>query len=168
MPRVLSDVTELAALIVARTAGVTRPFVLALDGRSGAGKSTLAQALAEKFDAAVVEGDDFYAGGIKLRDDSPEARAAACIDWTRQRPVLETLRSRREAVWRAFDWEVFDGRLRDLSTRVAPKRIIILESVYAARSELADLVDLSVMVATSDDVRTARLTAREGTIGLRR
>ncbi len=64
---------------------------------------------------------------------SPEARAAACIDWTRQRPVLEALRSRREAVWRAFDWEVFDGRLRDLSTRVAPKRIIILEGVYAAR-----------------------------------
>ncbi|HVK40941.1 MAG TPA: hypothetical protein VM471_00560 [Phenylobacterium sp.] len=48
---------------------------------------------------------------------------------------------------------------------MAPKRIIILEGVYAARSELADLVDLSVMVATSDDVRTARLTAREGTIG---
>ncbi len=71
MPRVLSDVTELAALIVARTAGLTRPFVLALDGRSGAGKSALAQALAEKFDAAVVEGDDFYAGGIKLRDDKP-------------------------------------------------------------------------------------------------
>jgi uridine kinase len=165
MPPMLKDQTELAALITARMEGIARPFIIALDGRSGAGKSTLARALAETLDAAVIEGDDFYAGGIELRDDSAEARMAACIDWTRQHALLETLRSEHEATWRAFDWEAFDGRLRDRVTRLAPKRIVILEGVYAARPELADLIDLRVMLAAPDGVRTARLMAREGTIG---
>ncbi|MGO6733349.1 ATP-binding cassette domain-containing protein [Rhizobium ruizarguesonis] len=165
MRAVLKDPTELAALIATRMEGITLPFIVAIDGRSGAGKSTLAKALAEKFDAAVIEGDEFYAGGTRLRDDSPEARANACIDWTRQRPVLEALRSGREAIWRAFDWEAFDGRLRDETTRQTSKRIIILEGVYAARPELADLIDLRVMLAVPHHVRMARLMAREGTIG---
>jgi len=50
-------------LIAARTGGMTRPFIIALDGHSGAGKSTLARALADGLDAAIIEGDDFYAGG---------------------------------------------------------------------------------------------------------
>ncbi|XKM43544.1 uridine kinase (plasmid) [Rhizobium ruizarguesonis] len=137
MPRVPNDPTELVALIAARVEGTVRPFVVALDGRSGAGKSTLARALAESLGAAIVEGDDFYAGGIELRDDSAETRAAAWIDWTRQHAVLETLHSRHEAVWRAFDWEAFDGRLCDRATKLSPKQIIIFEGVYAARPELA-------------------------------
>lgn len=143
----------------------TRLRRLRLLGRSGAGKSTLAQSLGETSDAALIEGDDFYAGGIELRDDSAEARGA-CIDWTRQRSVLEALRAGREAVWRAFDREAFDGRLREEATRLKPRRIVILEGVYAAHPELADLVDLRVMLTASDDVRLARLMAREGTIGL--
>nr|AIA13135.1 AAA domain protein [uncultured bacterium] len=165
MTHVLKDPTELSAMIAARTMGMNRPFVVALDGRSGAGKSTLAQWLVDTLDAALIEGDDFFAGGIDLRDDNAEARAAACIDWTRQRLVLEGLRTGRAAVWRAFDWEAFDGRLCDQATRRAPKPVVILEGVYAARPELADLVDLRVLLAVPDEVRTVRLLAREGTIG---
>ncbi|PSJ52190.1 uridine kinase family protein [Kumtagia ephedrae] len=165
MPHMLNDPTELATLVAARMKGMIRPFIIALDGRSGAGKSTLAKTLAEMFDAVLIEGDDFYAGGTKLRVDSPEARAEACIDWTRQRPALEALRAGREAIWRAFDWETFDGRLRDQTTRLVPKRIVILEGVYAARPELADLIDLRVMLVAPDDVRMARLMARERIIG---
>lgn len=40
-----------------------RPFVVAIDGRSGVGKSTFARDLAERLGAALVEGDDFFAGG---------------------------------------------------------------------------------------------------------
>lgn len=142
-----------------------RPFVVALDGRSGSGKSTLAIALAERLGAVVVEGDDFYAGGTELRHDSPAVRAAACIDWTRQRLALESLRAGREAVWRAFDWDAFDGRLCDTPTRASPKPVVILEGVYAARPDLADLVDLRVLMSVPQEVRLARLAAREGSIG---
>jgi len=165
MPHVLHDQTALAAMIAERAGGMTKPFVVALDGRSGVGKSTLARTLADGLDAAVIEGDDFYAGGIALRDDSPRACASACIDWTRQRYVLEELRDGRDAVWRAFDWETFDGRQCDQPTRLRPKPVLILEGAYAARPELADLIDLRVLLAVADEVRMARLLAREGSIG---
>lgn len=161
----LQDPTALAAMIAERAGGMSKPFVVALDGRSGVGKSTLARTLADGLDAAVIEGDDFYAGGIEMRDDRAEQRAAACIDWTRQRDVLEDLRTGREAVWRAFDWEIFDGRLCDQPKRLAPKPIVIVEGAYAARPELADLVDLRVLLDVAGEVRMARLLAREGTIG---
>jgi uridine kinase len=160
-----SNLTDLLDLIARRSDGMARPLIVALDGRSGAGKSTLARVLADRLHAAVIEGDDFYAGGIGLRDDNPELRAAACIDWTRQRPVLDALRNGQEAVWRAFDWGAFDGRLCGRPTRSRPRPVVILEGVYAARPELADLIDLRVLVTASEDVRTARLLAREGTIG---
>jgi uridine kinase len=113
----------------------------------------------------VIEGDDFYAGGIGLRTDSPALRAAACIDWRRQRLVLEALAAGWEACWRAFDWDAFDGRLCNEPTKVKPRPIAILEGVYAARPELADLLDLRVAVSAPDEVRSARLAIRDGTIG---
>jgi pantothenate kinase-related protein Tda10 len=49
-------------LIGARLTGmdVDSPVVVAVDGHSAAGKSTLALRLADKLDAAMVPGDDFY------------------------------------------------------------------------------------------------------------
>lgn len=165
MPVPEVDPTELSRLISERLETHERPFMVGIDGRSGAGKSTLAAQLAGSLDAALIEGDDFYAGGTEVRADSRASCAAACIDWTRQVSVLERLRSGRPAAWRAFDWDAFDGRLCDVPTHMVPKAVVILEGVYACRPELADLLDLRVLMTVSDDVRLARLHAREGTIG---
>jgi len=162
---VAGDADTLAETIAGLARQKVSPFIVAIDGRSGVGKSTMARALAERLNACVIEGDDFYAGGIELRSDSPTSRAAACIDWTRQRSVLEALAAGRAAQWRAFDWEAFDGRLCNEPTMLEPRPVVILEGVYAARPELADLLDLRVLLVTPDEVRLARLTAREGTIG---
>lgn len=165
MQSCISEVADLAGRIKQLVEFGRKPLLVGIDGRSGVGKSTLARVLANHLDAAVIEGDDFYAGGIELRTDSPESRAAACIDWTRQRSVLEALSAGRPAYWRPFDWEAFDGRLRDEPTKLAPRLVVILEGVYAARPELADLFDLRVAVVVPDDMRLARLAAREGTVG---
>jgi uridine kinase len=141
------------------------PYFVAIDGRSGVGKSTLASALAHRLGAVVIEGDDFYAGGVELRSDDPASRASACIDWTRQRSIIEALAAGRMAHWRAFDWDAFDGRLRDEPTKIVPAPVVILEGVYAARPELADLLDLRVVLIAPDEMRLARLVAREGAIG---
>ena len=165
MHRTLKSLASLSRLIRDSSAHMTRPFIVALDGRSGSGKSTLARMLAAEGGVAVIAGDDFYAGGVGLRVDSPEDRVAACIDWTRQRAVLLALRDGREATWRAFDWDAFDGRLCKEPTVIAPRPVVVLEGVYAARPELADLVDLRLQVHVDDACREGRLLAREGTIG---
>lgn len=165
MPVLVRRWTEISDLIASRASGRIRPFIAAIDGCSGAGKSTLARRLAEELDAAVIEGDDFYAGGIELRTDSLASRAAACIDWTKQRSVLETMAAGRTARWRAFDWDAFDGRLRDELTTLEPRPVVILEGVYAARPELTDFLDLRVALTAPETVRLERLASREEVIG---
>lgn len=141
------------------------PLIVAIDGRSGTGKSTLAEALAKRLPAAVIEGDDFYSGGTGIKGDPPQARAARCIDWQAQRRVLSVLRQGHPARYHAFDWDAFDGSTCPGATTIAPAPIIILEGVYAARPELRDLIDLSILVRVPDALRLARLTAREGAPG---
>lgn len=165
MPLYVADADILARQIRFLAAKAATPYVIALDGRSGAGKSTLAAMLADSVGAAVVEGDDFFAGGTGLRSDTPAARAADCIDWPRQHTVLDTLRQGRAARWRAFDWNAFDGRLQSRVSELSPRSIVIVEGVYSARPELAELIDMKVLVSASDAVREARLLAREGGIG---
>lgn len=164
-PAVAADSDALANMIARSAHQKVSPFIVAIDGRSGVGKSTMAQALAERLDAGLIEGDDFYAGGTELRSDSAASRAAACIDWTKQRSVLEAVAASQTAHWRAFDWEAFDGRLCDEPTRLEPKQVVILEGVYAGRPELSDLLDLRVVLLVPDKVRLERLAAREGSIG---
>ncbi len=154
---------DLAGLIRARV--TTRPLIIAIDGRSGTGKSTLAARLAGALDATVIDGDDFFAGGVEVRTDAPADRARDCIDWRRQRPVLEALRAGEVARYHAFDWDAFDGSLEAEATEHAPRPIILFEGVYTARPELSDLLDLRVLVEVPDDVRLARLRSREGAIG---
>lgn len=127
------DTNTFARQIHLHAAKADGPYVMALDGRSGVGKSTLAALLAENVGAALIEGDDFFAGGTGLRSDSPAIRAADCIDWPRQRAVLDALRQGRAASWRAFDWEAFDGRLQSSVSELSPRSVVILEGVYSAR-----------------------------------
>lgn len=159
------DHAKLSAYIRQLTDRQSRPFIVAIDGRSGAGKSTLSRILARDLHALVIEGDDFYAGGTCVRTDEPASRAANCIDWTRQRCVLEKLASGQTAQWRAFDWDAFDGRLCDVPTIATPHDVVIIEGVYAGRPDLADLLDLRVILTVPEDIRVARLLAREGSIG---
>ncbi|MEL6982920.1 MAG: hypothetical protein AAFO29_10900, partial [Actinomycetota bacterium] len=137
-----------------------------IDGRSGSGKSTLAREVATTtpVDVSIIEGDDFYAGGTAAFWDglSAEDKVGHCIDWRRQRPVLDELRRGRIASWRPFDWEAFDGSLTAEADRCPPDTIVILEGAYSARPELADLLDLRVLLDTSDRLRRARLIEREG------
>jgi uridine kinase len=153
----------MAEHIAARRGELLGVVCVALDGRSGVGKSTLAKRLAEATTATLLDGDSFFAGGIAVRGDSPEERARDCIDWRRQRAVLEALRAGRAASYRAFDWEAFDGSLQTELTVVElhSSSVVIAEGVYSARPELADLFDLRMLLRVPDDVRMARLLARE-------
>lgn len=158
----VDNVPMIVEPIAARRGDVRGTVFVALDGRSGVGKSTLAMRLAEATPATLLDGDSFFAGGVAVRSDSPEERARDCIDWRRQRAVLDALRGRRSASYRAFDWQAFDGSLATELTVVAlESSVVIVECVYSARPELADLLDLRILLRVPDDVRMARLLARE-------
>jgi len=112
----------------------------------------------------VIDGDDFYAGGTAAEWDAmnPAEKASHCIDWRRQRPVLAALARGEPASWHRYDWATDDGRLLEHPTVCPPAPVIILEGVYSARPELADLFDLRVLYDAVADVRRQRIVEREG------
>ncbi len=153
--------TETLAPFLDRADG---PFLVAIDGRSGTGKSTLAEALARRLDAALIPGDDFYAGGTEIHRRTPEALADICIDRAQLRSVLQALKSNRPTRYAAFDWEAFDGTLAAQETTIEPRAVLMVEGVYAAHPDLRDLVDFAILLRTSKAERDRRLLEREGTL----
>lgn len=165
MQDLTTQITLLTQQIAARASAARRPLVVALDGPSGAGKSSLARLLADGLDAQIVEGDDFFAGGVGLRAEAPADLCAVCIDWRAQRQVLAALLGRRAVTFHPFDWDRFDGSRTRAAKQLHPRAIIILEGVYANRPALRDMIDYAVMVDASKACRMRRLIAREGEIG---
>jgi para-aminobenzoate synthetase len=139
--------------------------LVGLDGGAGAGKSTLAAAAAAATAGlSVITADDFYVGfrGEEWDAMTLSEQSDRCMDWRRQRVVLEALSRGQEASWQPYDWEADDGRLQDRWLRCEPTRIVILEGVYSTRPELADLLDLRVLLDVPDDARRERIRVREG------
>lgn len=146
------SVRALLAAVAALPPPPGRPVVVALDGRSCTGKSTLATALRLRTD---LQGDDFYRaslpGLIRVDRDamSDVAVTDAVVEWARLRTVaLGPLRRGQPAAFRPYDWEADDGRLGPVR-RLAPSGLVLVEGSYAARPELADLVDRAVLVRWS-------------------
>lgn len=146
------------------------PLVVAFDGRSGAGKSTLASRVAEAVEAAVVLLDDFFAASIPNAEWDrmiPEERGARVFDWARVRAqAVGPLRAGKAACWHPFDFETgprADGTygMKTAAVEVEPASVIIIDGAYSSGPQLADLVDLTVLVETSETERWARLTRRE-------
>ena len=135
-------------------------LVVAIDGHGAAGKSVIAAAVSLMLPAAIVHLDDFFrvAGSTAGDGQSP---MAAYYDWERlRRELLEPLRRGRRASFRAFDWES-NAYLPGLVV-VDPAEVILLEGVSSTTTALADLVDRTVLVATPEAERVARLHERIG------
>jgi uridine kinase len=166
---------EIAAAIARIAAAQSGPVVVALDGASGAGKSTLAGLLQARLlgqfgRVAVVPLDDFFAAQIP--DTGWAARSAAekvrdVHEWERVRvEALEPLRAGRPARWHPFDFAAGqrpDGTYGCSTTAELrePAPVILLDGAYAGAPQLADLVDLAVLVDVPQAERHRRLAARE-------
>ena len=141
-------------------------FVLAIDGHGGAGKSTIADAVARATGAALVRTDDFFRrppvpAGRPPAPGGPAGRLALdqYYDWRRLRAeAIEPLRAGRDATFRRFDWDRGTGL--DAGVVVRRSALILVEGVFSAAPQLADLVDRSVLVDTPEQERLRRLRAR--------
>ena len=159
-------VSSIIELIAERQAEADHPLVIAIDGPSCAGKSILATAVALRSGAAVVEGDDFYRNTLpKLSLAQREALSDAAvvdavIDWERLRDeALLPLRDRQPATFQPYDWNADDGRLAPPKT-IPAADVIILDGVYTARPELADLMDVAVYLGVDPQTRSRRYDER--------
>jgi molybdenum cofactor guanylyltransferase len=159
-------VSSILKLITEPQARIGRPVVIAIDGPSCAGKSILATAVALRTGGAVVEGDDFYRTMLpklslaQCNQMSDAAVVHAVIDWERFRDeALLPLRARQPATFQPYDWDADNGRLAPPKT-IPAADVIILDGVYAARPELADLVDVAVYLGVDPQTRARRYLER--------
>jgi uridine kinase len=166
-----SAVSSILAMAAERHSEADRPVVIAIDGPKCSGKSILATALALRSGAAVLEGDDFYRNTLPgLTPGQREAMSDAAvvdavIDWERLRDdALLPLRAGQSVTFQPYDWDADDGRLAP-PKRIPAADMIIVEGVYAARPELADLVDLAVYLGVDPQVRAHRCPASENDPG---
>jgi len=171
-----SPAVDTVVAAIRACSGSAHRLVVAIDGRSGSGKSTVAEAVARAIDAVIVSCDDFFAAGVSDAEwdrRTPAQRAADAIDWRRlKREALEPLRTGRPARWHAFDFSAGPRRdgtypLQRTPTERGPKPVVLLDGAYSARPELADVVDLTVLVEAAPTTRETRLAAREATDFLR-
>lgn len=144
-----------------------KPILVVIDGRSGTGKSTIAKTLAERSNGVIVVSDDFYSGGNDDRWEglTPQEKVDQVIDWEKLRyEVLEPLKSGKPASWHPLDFRPGVSWIgwKKETVHLYPAKIIILDGSYSSRPELSDLIDLSVLVETSDHERRQRLIKREG------
>lgn len=138
------------------------PLLVAIDGGTGAGKSTLALLVAARVGAVVVQGDDFCQTEIDWSRLSAQQKAELCIDWTRaRREALEPLLAGKIAKWHPFNFVTGKGFADYLVVR-KPAPVIILDGIYSATPQLADIVGLTVLVDTPTTIRYARHNDREG------
>jgi molybdopterin-guanine dinucleotide biosynthesis protein A/uridine kinase len=159
-------VSSILDLIAERQSKSDRPVVIAIDGPSCAGKSILATAVALRSEAAVLEGNDFYRDTLpRLRAEqraamSDDAVVGAVIDWERLRDAaLLPLRAGQPATFQPYDWDADDGRLGPPKT-IPASDVIIVDGIYTARPELADLVDAAVYLGVDPHTRASRYAAR--------
>ncbi len=139
-------------------------FVVALDGMSGTGKTTIAKEVANRLDAVNVLCDDFFTGGRNSvwAKKSAQEMIDNAIDWRRiRREVVEPLKAGRAASWHPFNWKAFE-RLDSKTITAQPKHVVILDGAFAARKELSDIVDYTILITVPHEKRVTRVIAREG------
>ncbi|MEA5453952.1 aminodeoxychorismate synthase component I [Sinomonas sp. JGH33] len=132
---------------------LTRPAVIAVDGRSGAGKTSLAvelaAALREHRSVILLHLEDFYPGWDGLAEGIRRCADAA----------LGPLRGGEAARWRAWDWLAdADGEER----WTEPADVVVLEGVGAGAAPLRALADAVVWVEAPAEDRRRRALARDG------
>jgi uridine kinase len=127
--------------------------------------------LGQKIEAVIVQIDDFFSANIldwEWDARSVQERVRDVFDWKRLRTdALEPLLANQVATWYPFDFVAGlrpDGTyaLGQQAIQKQPAPVIILEGAYSSNPEIADLIDLAVLIDVPIPERYLRLEEREG------
>jgi uridine kinase len=153
LPDIVSRVHQLSAS--------KQPVLIGVDGCGGSGKSTLAAELSRSLGlATVIHIDDFYKPSRERSRLTSSQPVGWQFDWQRlEKDVLKPLHTGCEANYQRYDWNIDSlADWRNIQV-LAP---IIIEGVYALRSELSIYYGLRLWMECPRDVRLQRGLERDG------
>jgi uridine kinase len=130
--------------------------LVAVDGPSGAGKTEFAARLAGALSALTGEQTP-----IVHTDDLLDGWDDQLTFWPRLVDgVLEPLAAGRPGRYHAYDWHA--ARFGSQWRTVAPAPAVLVEGFSSARAEIRPRLTLAVFVTAPDELRLARVLARDG------
>lgn len=159
MKKQKTDPSAAAEMLLGAIQPLSKPVLLAIDGRCGSGKTTLAKVLGEKSGAAVVHMDDFF---LRLEQRTPARLAEPGGNVDRERvleEVLLPLREKRPVVYRPYDAHR-PAMLEPV--RLEPSPLTIIEGSYSCHPDLWDFYDLRVFIDVPPEEQLRRIAARSG------
>jgi len=143
------------------------PMIVLVAGGSASGKtSAVAKRIATTFgeDAVIVSMDDYYRGrsymdkeatlGHVLNFDQPEA-----VEMESVRKDILSLKSGTSVPERRYAFATGTGHYT--GTSVEPKRVVVVEGLFALREEIRDLGDLGIFVDVDTHSQLIRRLLRD-------
>lgn len=143
-----------------------KPVIVLVAGGSASGKtSTVAKKIVEKFkkDAVLISMDDYYKGSIFKKEEIAKGRK---LNWDQPRALyidklkkhLSDLKNKK-----AIEKPVFDFKVGDPTSfeKINPKKIIVVEGLFALNPILKDEGDVKVFVDIGAHGRVMRKLLRD-------
>jgi len=141
------------------TNGLSRPLIIAIDGRAASGKSTLAEQLSELLGADVIHMDDFFLP-TELRSEERLTEPGGNVHYERFcEEVLLYLNSPEVFSYRIFDCSRMDynGERTIRSTQIR-----IVEGSYSHHPKFGKYADLFVFSDVDAEEQLRRIRVRNG------
>ena len=141
------------------TNGLSRPLIIAIDGRAASGKSTLAEQLSKLLGADVIHMDDFFLP-TELRSEERLTEPGGNVHYERFcEEVLPYLNSPEVFSYRIFDCSRMDYN-GESTVRNTPIRIV--EGSYSHHPKFGKYADLFVFSDVDAVEQMRRIRLRNG------
>jgi len=142
-----------------------KPTLVAIDGPGCSGKSTLADNLFTHFtDIEIIRIDSFFlpiTEQKELRANENLFQSIPHIRWTELEKCLRLLASGKDALHLPYLWD--EDRLDDKAVIIHPRKVIIVEGLYALHTRLRDVYNFKIWIDTQFDNRMEQVEIRDGT-----
>ena len=141
------------------TNGLSRPLIIAIDGRAASGKSTLAEQLSELLGADVIHMDDFFLP-TELRSEERLTEPGGNVHYERFcEEVLPYLNSPE-----VFSYRIFDCSRMDYNGErtIRSIQIRIVEGSYSHHPKFGKYADLFVFSDVESEEQMRRILLRNG------